>query len=135
MLSYIEVDGTRIEFINGKPSTQRQKQKARRLQEDYLYEEQFIIDELKRRNFIYQVSSIYALIKRNIPNVFLSRELFRGLGWFFSIQFNLPFHREYYRRKDSCIFWLQLHYGEIKDFLSQHSFIIKYDDSEFRFSI
>ena len=45
MLTYIELDGTRIEFINGKPPIQRQKQKARGLSEDMLYQEQFTLNE------------------------------------------------------------------------------------------
>ena len=58
MIEYVILDGTQITFINGKPPKQRQKR--RRLNEDYNYEEQFIIKELKRRNFIYQVSNVYA---------------------------------------------------------------------------
>ena len=82
------------------------------------------LQELDRRNFLVDVSSIYALLKRNIPNKKLSLNFFRGLGWFFSIQFNCPIYRECYRRIRSCVFWLQLHYREIKDFLSQRSFKI-----------
>ena len=133
MIEYVILDGTQITFINGNPPKQRQKR--RRLNEDYNYEEQMFLQELDRRNFLVDVSSIYALLKRNIPNKKLSLNFFRGLGWFFSIQFNCPIYRECYRRIRSCVFWLQLHYREIKDFIIHHSFKIKYDNSEFRFSI
>ena len=135
MIEYVILDGTQITFINGKTPTQRQRQSRRRLNDDYIYEEQKLLQELNRRNFLVDVSKVYALIKRNILNKKLSLNFFRGLGWFFSIQFNCPFYRECYRRIRPCVFWLQLHYREIKDFLIQHSFKIKYDNSEFKFSI
>ena len=133
MLTYIELDGTRIEFINGKPQCQRedQRQKSRHLREGIYVEEQNLLQEMTRRNFLYRISPIYALIKRNIPNKKLSYKLFRGLGWFFSIQLNIPFPREYYRRKGSCIFWLQLDYQEIKEFMRQHILSINYDHFDF----
>ena len=105
------------------------------LNEDYNYEEQKLLQELNRRNFLVDVSKVYAIIRRNIPNKKLSLQFFRGLGEFFSMQFNCPFYRECYRRIRSCLFWLQLHYREIKDFLIQQTFKIKYDNSEFTFSI
>ena len=51
MIEYVTLDGNQITFINGKPPTQRQRQKRRRLDNDYNYEEYKLLQEVNRRNF------------------------------------------------------------------------------------
>ena len=60
--------------LDGKPTTQRQKR--RRLNKGGDYKEQKLNQELNRRNFLVDVSSVYVLIKRNITNKKLSPKLF-----------------------------------------------------------
>ena len=125
MISYVILDGERIDFIAGIPPRIR-KQENRRLPEGILYEERMLLDELKRRNFIFRIAPIYALIKRNIPNVNISLRMISGLARFFSIQLHIPIYREHYRRFNSTVFWMQMNSYAIKQFLVQHTLTINY---------
>ena len=125
MISYVILDGERINFIAGIPPRIR-RQKSRRLTEGILYEEYNMLDELKRRNFIYVISPIYALITRNIPNVKISYRMISGLARFFSIVLGIPIYREHYRRFNTTVFWMQMHYHDIILFLIQHTLTIHY---------
>ena len=68
MINYIQIDERRIEFTGGKP-TKLKKIVPRRLVNGYGYQEYMFNQEVERRNFIYQISPIYAYIRRNIPIV------------------------------------------------------------------
>ena len=131
MISYILLDETRIEFINGKPPRLK-GQKARYLEDGYGYQEVMLLDDMKRRNFIYIISPIYAYIKRQIPNTYLSVNLFVGLAWFFSIQLEEPISREFYRRKKTSIFWMQMRHAMIQQFIQEHNITINYNNHEYR---
>ena len=130
MISYIKIDGTQIDFINGNPP-RSEKQKPRQLDKGYREEELRINEELKSRNFIYVISPVYAYVKRIIPNEYLSMKLFVGLAWFFSLQLNEPFSREYYRHKSSVIYWLQMRCIQIKQFIQEHRIILNYNNQEY----
>ena len=132
MIHYIILDNTRVNFINGKPPRIK-NQKARNLPDGYNYQEILLLDDMKRRNFIYVISPIYAYIKRQIPNKKLTVDLFIGLAWFFSIELGIPISREFYRRKTTSIFWMQLHYQAIKLFIQRHLIIINYNNTEYLF--
>ena len=105
MISYEILDGNQIDFISEKPPYLR-KRTSRVLTEGFLYEEYRLIDELKRRNFIYQISPIYALITKNVPNVKISLRMITGLARFLSIQLPIRIYREHYRRFNSKVFWM-----------------------------
>lgn len=132
MISHVILDGNQIDFVAGRPPVQR-KQTSRVLPEGYLYEEYGLIDELKRRNFIYQISPIYALIKRNVPNVYISLRMITGLARFLSIQLGIPIYREHYRRFNSTVFWMQMHYHDIIQFLTFHTLSICYQNRYYTF--
>ena len=132
MISYILLDETRIDFINGKPPRLK-RQKQRILQDGADHEESILLDDIKRRNFIYVISPIYAYIKRQIPNTYLSVNLFVGLAWFFSIQLEEPISREFYRRKQTSIFWMQMRHEKIKQYIQEHRIIIHYNNHEYNF--
>ena len=132
MISYILLDETRIEFINGKPPRLK-RQKQRNLQDGADHEELLLLDDMKRRNFIYFISPIYAYIKRHIPNTFISVNFFVGLAWFFAIQLKKSISREFYRRKQTSIFWLQMHYQEVKNYIQEHRIIIHYNNHDYIF--
>ena len=130
MISYVILDGERINFNAGIPPRIR-KQKSRRLTEGILFEEYNMIDEIRRRNFIYVISPIYALITRSIPNVKISYRMISGLARFFSIVLGIPIYREHYRRLNTSVFWMQMYYREIILFLMQHILIINYQNREY----
>ena len=130
MILYILLDESRIEFIHGKPPRVN-RQKPRQLNEGYGYQEITLLDDMKRRNFIHAISPIYAYIKRQRPNTYLSTNLFVGLAWFFAIQLEEKISREFYRRKNTSIFWLQMHSQAIKQFIQQHRIVINYNNHEY----
>ena len=134
MISYVILDGERINFIAGTPPRIR-RQKSRRLTEGILYEEYNMIDEIRRRNFIYVISPIYALITRSIPNVKISYRMISGLARFFSLALGIPIYREHYRRFNTTVFWMQMHYRDIILFLMQHILIINYLNREYMISV
>ena len=128
-ISCILLDETGIEFINGK-SPRLKRQQQRNLQDGADHQELLLLDDIKRRNFIYIISPIYAYIKKQIPNTYLSANLFVGLAWFFSIKFKEPISREFYPRKQTSIFWLQMHYQEVKNYIQEHRIIIHYNNRD-----
>ena len=130
MISYIVLDDTRIEFIGGKPPRLK-RQKRRQLKEGFAYQETITLDDMKRRNFLYVISPFYAFIKKQIPDTYLSLDLFVGLAWFFSIQLDQKISREFYRRLNTCIFWLQMRFTDIKQYIQQHRIIINYNNHEY----
>ena len=134
MISYVILDGERIDFIAGIPPRIR-RQKSRHLTEGVLYEEYNMLDELRRRNFIYRIAPVYALIKRNIPNVNISLRMISGLARFFSIVLGIPIYREHYRRFNTTVFWMQMHYHDIILFLMQHILTIHYRNRDYMISI
>ena len=133
MISYIQIDDRRIEFAGGKP-TNLPKTLPRRLDNGYAFQEYMFNQEIERRNFIYQISPIYAYIRRNIPVVNLSMSLFTGLARVFSNELQVPIYREHYRRLTNVIFWLEMNYQKILDYISNHTFKVCYMNIEFPFN-
>ena len=132
MISSIIVDGELIQFIGGKPPRLKNA-KARDLKDGYAHVEVELLDELKRRNFIYRISPIYAFIKRNIPDVKLSLGLLTGLARFFAGQLQIPIYREHYRRLNTCVFWMQMNSGSIKQYLRDHIVTVTYQNHDYTF--
>ena len=134
MISYVILDGERIDFIAGKPPYLR-KQTSRVLPEGCLFEEMRLLDELRIRNFIYVIAPIYALIRRNIPNVKISLSFITGLARFFSFVLGIPIYREHYRRFNSTVFWMQMNSHAIIHFLMQHTLTINYRNRDYMISV
>ena len=132
MINYIQIDERRIEFTAGKP-TNLKKIIPRQLSNGYSYQEYMLNQEVERRNFIYQISPIYAYIRRNIPIVKLSMSLFTGLARVFANELDIPIYREHYRKLNNVIFWLQMNHQKILDYISIHSFKVCYMNIEYLF--
>ena len=132
MISHVILDGNQIDFVAGRPPYLK-RIPSRVLPEGFLYEEYWMIDELKRRNFIYQISPIYAFIIRNVPNVKITLRMITGLARFLSIQLGIPIYREHYRRFNSTVFWMQMHYHDIILFLRQNTLTIHYRNRDYTF--
>ena len=133
MISYIEVDGTRTTFVNNKPNfpTTRKRLPKRQLsaQEDIL--ECRLRQKLAYRRFIPELSVGFNyfnnIFKNNLPNAFAV-----GLGLFFSHMLNIPFPREYYRRKSTTLYWLSIHIGSIRAYTSSHVVKVNYNIQDYQ---
>ena len=133
MLNYIELDGTRIEVVKGVPQVRRTERAFSipvLLRNDF--REEIVLNEIRRRNFLYPISEFYVWIKRIIPEKKLKLTLFTGLARFFSIKLNLIIQREHYRRKITAVYWLNQHFDQIQQYIQQHRIKIGYDDNEYQ---
>ena len=133
MLSYIELDGTRIEVVKGVPKIKRTEHAYRipvLLKNDF--REEIVLNEIRRRNFLYPICPFFTWIKRIIPEKKLKMTLFTGLARFFSIKLNLVIQREHYRRKITAVYWLNQHFDQIQQYIQQHRIKIGYDENEYQ---
>lgn len=87
-----------------------------------------ILKEMRMQNFKAKGSVAYAWFESIFGGRMAHNEI-RSICLLFSELLGITFGREFYRRKQTCVFWAQLHLEEIKKYLSQHTLTVECTDN------
>lgn len=91
--------------------------------------ENSLLKQMRSQNFRTKGSDAYAWFESIFGGKMKHNEI-RSICFFFSELLGITFGREYYRRKQTCIFWAQMHLEEIKSYLSEHSLTVECTNNE-----
>lgn len=87
--------------------------------------ERSIIEMMKKKNFHYKKSDSYLWLTKNFGKKITHIDA-RAICSFFSEFIGREnYGREWYRRKQTCFFWIDEHMNDIKNFLNQHTVVVE----------
>ena len=132
MLTSIEIDGTIIPCKNSLPQIGNKRAKARKITTSAVCIENQLLHTIKRRCFNPNYSRPYTYLKEIMHETRLNADLFIGLAKLFSFMEDIPIQREYYRRKSATIYWLNIHFLQFRQFLSNHNIKVTYGQKEYQ---
>ena len=128
-MDFIQVDNNTVCFKKNCPIFKRTHTKPRKLFKGFIhngikYSEEILLRSLGQFDPDKSEAYKYLLTKLNAKCV--QYEIIAGLCRVLANYLSLPIPREYYRRKKTVLFWMELNLDNIKNFISSHVITISY---------
>ena len=124
-------------YINGilfTPNTNRRRT-ARNLGVTEREIETQLLERINSTGFQFEKSNSHKWLKQVLhiysPKQAVNTNVANSIAKFLSIQLNIEFGREYYRRRSTVMFWFDEHIEEIRQFLSTHYVVFVIEDNTF----
>ena len=129
-------------YINGQkviPNSRNRRLTARQLPGTEKEVENNLLATLRSVNFNYEKSPLYLWLRQVthscMPGGSINTQLLSLIAKFFANQLKLELGREFYRRRSTLVFWLEIHSQEIINFISQNSVFIEIDQLVYPFFV